>query len=233
MARLIDQLNAKSFRWAVFDLTTNLGVPVAAALIEGHSPVGSILAFGSACHPNPVRAISKSLSEAAHCRMYVKSLLRERPARRSTSILRRLTPRPFAQVTSFADHARFYSTHPEHKKALNHWLENGEESHVMTPLLSDNKDLHKDPIFSEGWLSDQTKRIQRMGYEALTVDLTPPEIRDLGLWVARVLIPALHPLHGNHLWPHLGGHRLRHLSQVFGPWAKQPRRWNRYPHPCP
>ena len=67
----------------------------------------------------------------------------------------------------------------------------------------------------------------------LVVDLTPPDVAPLGLHVARVLVPGLQPLHGNHAWQHLSGPRLRQLATVFGPDVNQPWRWNPYPHPCP
>jgi ribosomal protein S12 methylthiotransferase accessory factor len=208
-------LTERGFCWRLLDLTTDVGVPVAAAIIEGHSPVGWIVAFGSACHPHPARACLKALVEAAHCRMYVKSLVREQP--------RGQAGRRFQNVTSFADHARFYTSHPEHRQPLD-WMCSGTRT-VRWELQGADPDGN--------WLCQQAARLAEAGYEPFAVDLEPPDVAGLGLHVARVLVPGLHPLHGHHGWRHLGGRRLRELRRVFGPWVKQPWRYNRYPHPCP
>jgi ribosomal protein S12 methylthiotransferase accessory factor len=201
--RMIEVLDARGFRWAAFDLTTDLGLPVAAALIEGSSSVGRVTSFGSACHADRMRALAKALVEAAHARMYVKSLLRESPGWRAG--------RKFQRVVSFADHARFYSSHPEHGAALEAWW--------RSPCVV-------------RWPRDVPRRPAGAPIEAYVVDITTPDVRGLGFHVARVLAPGLQPLHGNHAWPHLAGPRLGRLRQVFGPRARRPLLWNRHPHPC-
>lgn len=211
---IIEMLNQRGFRWAAFDLTTDAGVPVIAALVQGESPVGSIVSFGSACHPNAHRAMLKALIEAVHCRMYVKSLIRREPLWKAG--------RGFRSVTSFADHARFYSVHGEYRQRLERWWSSTQSV--------DCRDASAQP--SAEWLRKQVETLAGAGYETLVIDLTPPDVVHLGLHVVRVLLPGFQPLHGNHLWPHLGGDRLGRLRNVFGPQVSQPLRWNRYPHPC-
>jgi ribosomal protein S12 methylthiotransferase accessory factor len=213
----LESLTNRGFRWRLFDLTTDLAVPVAAAIVEGHSPVGPIVAFGSACHPSRERACLKALVEAAHCRMYVKSIVRERPRWRAG--------RRFQHVTSFADHARFYSSHPEQRRPLDWWWAGTRSSCWQV--------RDGEPSRQPDWFRQQAIRMASAGYEPFVIDLTSPDIADLGLHVARVVVPGLQPLHGHHAWRHLGGSRLRQLGRVFGPAAKQPWRFNPYPHPCP
>ena len=211
---IIEMLNQRGLRWAAFDLTTDAGVPVIAALVQGESPVGSIVSFGSACHPNAQRALLKALIEAVHCRMYVKSLIRREPLWKAG--------RGFRSVTSFADHARFYSVHGEYRQRLERWW--------SSTRSVDCRDASAQPPVE--WLRKQVETLAGAGYETLVIDLTPPDVVHLGLHVVRVLLPGFQPLHGNHHWAHLGGDRLGRLSSVFGPHVSQPRRWNRYPHPC-
>lgn len=214
---LIDELNTRGFRWCVFDLTTDLRVPVAAALIQGQTSLGPVVAFGSACHSNPVLALHKALVEAAHCRMYIKSLCREQPHWD--------VGRHFEQVTTFADHARFYTSHPRYWRALNRWWN--------TPHSIRWDDCPHAGSVDEATLTDLLHRIASADYDVYCADLTPPDLAPLGFCVVRALIPGLQPLHGNHAWPHLGGSRLRRLSHVFGQGTRQPWRFNPFPHPCP
>lgn len=185
-------------------------------LTEGRSPVGSITAFGSGCRPDADRALRKAMVESVHCRMYIKSLIRDQPHWRAGW--------RFRNVTSFETHARFYSSHPEHRRALDAWWNSARTT--AWPLRAKeeftNSDVHS-------LVADLT----RLGHEVLLADLTTLDVRALGLRVVRVLVPGLQPLHGRHGWPHLGGTRLRKLSEVFGPEVRTPRRWNPFPHPCP
>jgi ribosomal protein S12 methylthiotransferase accessory factor len=212
--RLVGELEERGFRWRAFDLTTDLGVPVVAALIEGHSPVGNVVSFGSAAHARREEALTKALVEAAHCRIYVKSLLRAEPGWRAG--------RQFERVRTFADHARLYSSHPELRPALERWWRTPRA--VLWPP-------HGEAV--PAGLEEYTARLARSGLEVLVVELTTPDVAELGLAVVRVLVPGLQPLHGNHAWPHLGGARLREPSRVFGPEVRRSRRGIRYPHPCP
>lgn len=214
-SQLVRNLDQMRFRWTVLEATTAFRVPTFVALVEGHSPVGSIVSCGSACHPEPLRAMTKALVEAVHCRLFVKSLCRETPNWDCG--------RGFANVTNFADHARLYSSHPEHRRALEFWW-NAQERPIAEPFAIESGS-------AESRLADIVGRLVRQGAEPFAFDLTSPDIGSLGLHVARVVIPGLQPLHGNHHWPHLGGSRLRRLRQVFCADARQPWRWNSWPHP--
>jgi ribosomal protein S12 methylthiotransferase accessory factor len=216
---LVRRLDSMRFRWVILELTTEFRVPVFAALLVGHSAVGLIVSCGSACHTDPRQAMTKALIEAAHCRMFVKSLTRETPGWRCG--------KRFENVVSFADHARLYTTHPEHARALAAWWHASEKVEM---LLGDDS-LRRNEESTESQLGQVVRRLVRGGYEPFAVDLTSPDILPLGLHVARVIVPGLQPLHGNHEWPHLGGPRLRRLRHIFGPRARQPWRWNPWPHP--
>jgi ribosomal protein S12 methylthiotransferase accessory factor len=217
VATLAETLTRRGFRWRLFDLTTDLDAPVAAAIVEGHSPVGPIVAFGSACHPSPARACLKALVEAAHCRMYVKSILRERPTWRAG--------RRFRNVTNFAEHARFYSSHPEQRRPLDWWWAGTRSTRWQMTKPDSAAPLE--------WIRLQSIRMAAAGCEPFVVDVTSPDVAELGMHVARVVAPGLQPLHGHHAWRHMGGQRLRQLGRVFGSAAKQPWWFNAYPHPCP
>lgn len=214
LSQLIEQFGRRGLRSAVFDLTTEFRVPVYAGLVEGHSAVGSVVSFGSACHPDPQRACFKALLEAAHARVYVKSLMRRDPSWRAG--------RDCVNVRSFADHARVYTSHPELRHALEHWWKT---ARVVELADSSGNTEHSLPrILSQ---------LDVAGFHVLARWLTTPDIQQLGWHVVRVLIPGLQPLHGHHGWPHLGGRRLRQLSDVFGVGAVAGRGINRFPHPCP
>ena len=213
LSSIVDCIERRGLQWSLFDLTTDLGVPVAGALVEGHSAVGWIVAAGSACHPDPTRAMLKALVEAAHCRMYVKSLLRTLPNWNAG--------RRFCNVTCFADHARLYSVYPQLWRPLDRWRRSRRTRRWVAMDVSTDG----------AGLNDLVQQLAASGYETYALDLTLPDIAPLELSVARVIVPGLQPLHGNHAWPHLGGQRLAQWPRVFGSQSRRPLRWNRFPHP--
>jgi ribosomal protein S12 methylthiotransferase accessory factor len=70
---------------------------------------------------------------------------------------------------------------------------------------------------------------------AYATDVTTPEIRELGLHVARVVAPELCPLDVVHLARFLGGRRLYHAAHESGlaRAALAPSDLNPLPHPFP
>jgi ribosomal protein S12 methylthiotransferase accessory factor len=63
------------------------------------------------------------------------------------------------------------------------------------------------------WL---VSRISAAGLETIVVDLTAPQIRQLGLFVVKALVPGAYPLNFDSRWPHLGGRRLRSAPVTSG-----------------
>lgn len=79
-----------------------------------------------------------------------------------------------------------------------------------------------------------TAALKVPGIAGAAVDLTPPWAASLGLQVARVVIPDLMPLHGNHPFRYLDHPRLARATACF-PRARllhERPDWP-YPHPMP
>jgi ribosomal protein S12 methylthiotransferase accessory factor len=77
--------------------------------------------------------------------------------------------------------------------------------------------------------------IERAGLEVLLVDLTAPEIRQLGVSTVKVLVPGAYPMNFDSRWPHLGGARLTRAPVDAG-LRDRPLDFaelNRTPHPFP
>ena len=78
-------------------------------------------------------------------------------------------------------------------------------------------------------------RLARQGISAYLVDVTAPDVRELGLWVARVVSPELCALDVSHRARFQGGERLRRAAYEAGlvpePLALDD--LNPLPHPFP
>lgn len=165
-----------------FDLTTDLGVPVFLVRCVGRGPRGELISIGAACHADPRQALDKAALEASQDRVYVRMLIDRDPD---------WAPRPdFTNVTDFGLHARLYSGRPALARRGLAFLDDaplGARAHAPVDALA---------------------QLTQRGLDAVSIDLTPPWAANLGLHVARVVVPDLVPLHGNHTMRTLGHARL-------------------------
>jgi hypothetical protein len=116
--------------------------------------------------------------------------------------------------TTFADHALFYSVHPDRL--------------TSTVLGRAASGLAVSDTNAE-CTEDVARLVQRLGRTrpVLFRNLTPPgiAIERVGWCVLRVLVPGLQPLHGHHALPFLGGPLW--APRGWRDWADMP------PHPFP
>ena len=121
-------------------------------------------------------------------------------------------------VETFDDHAVYYTVHPEEWPKL--------------PLLR-GETVERDG--EEPAASDALARLARAltsrGIAVYYRDLTPGDLRRLGLSVVRALSPHLAPIGCEHAWPFLGG-TVSDLGRRY-PWAAELELCfpNPYPHP--
>ena len=78
--------------------------------------------------------------------------------------------------------------------------------------------------------------LKAAGLEVIVVEITTPDIREIGMRVVRVLIPGMVPLHGVYKFPFLGSKRLAQFPMLGS--SNQgnghgPQDFNKYPHPFP
>jgi ribosomal protein S12 methylthiotransferase accessory factor len=76
-------------------------------------------------------------------------------------------------------------------------------------------------------------RLSTRGFEAVSVDLTTPDVDEVGFKVVRAVVPGLQPLDHDAAYPHLGGSRLIAVPRELGLLEGAPgdRRVNLDPHP--
>ena len=71
------------------------------------------------------------------------------------------------------------------------------------------------------------------GFEALWVDVTTPDVAEVGLHVVRSLVPGMQPLDNDHTHRYLGGHRVRDVARRFGRDINDATAYHAAPHPFP
>jgi ribosomal protein S12 methylthiotransferase accessory factor len=148
--------------------------------------------FAASAHLCPEVAIRKSLEELAHTRRLAVQLKNEPLP---------LTRKQDVHVKLYTDHANRYAL--EFLTTSNQWMDFKELQDLSSATSAED-------------LSIVSERIASVGSKPLLVDLTTPDIRELGLAVVRAVIPGFHPLFMGHDLRALGGLRLWNVPQLIG-----------------
>ena len=196
-------------------LMLDLGVPTVLAMARRSRSDDPAIVVATAADLDVAAACRHALAELAANRLYVRHTMAP-PSPLSVDAL---------QAADVAGHGRLYAD-PDMAAHVDFWWNSG----TSTPLQSTGRPLRPDAA-----LRRVVQGISAVGLETVAVDITPPELRQLGLTVVKALVPGTYPLTFGCPWPHLGGHRLRRAPVTAG-YLRAPlpaASLNRLPHPFP
>lgn len=221
------QIRALLERWGrcraklhVINITTDIGIPTFFSVAIDRSGNGPTAVVGAATHLDPELAIAKTIEETAHTRSYAKQLMKRRP-----EFAREVN---CANVNNLEDYVLLYCTPASSARLQFVW---GSSQEVEVGSIP-NRFSESDVLSNIHTCLDL---LAAKGLEVIVVDVTTPDIADLGFHVVKVLIPGMQPLPVGVRHLYLGGQRLYQVPHVLGYSA----RWtteesvNRDPHPFP
>nr|UBK24771.1 McmD1 [Thermoactinomyces sp.] len=206
----------------LFDISLDLPFPIFLAMIEREEEK-KILHFGSAARTDPESAMKKALLEAAQCIPYIRGLVRNEKQEEEKG---------FTWVDTFQKHALYYNLRMDLRTPCHYLLSSSwREELARRPLATWNQTTFQSKSMEpKAEIRQVVKALKEEGYEAIAVDLTTPDLRQIGIHVVRVLIPGFNPLSGNHAYRFLGEKRRAHLERK---WNQPLPVMNEYPHPFP
>jgi ribosomal protein S12 methylthiotransferase accessory factor len=159
-------------RHRLFDATTDVGVPTAYAvqLLDEHPTVSQYVSC--ATDFSPAAACAKTIREASPGRAVFRAA--------------RDVPADVCDFTTL-HHAATYMGRPEQRSAFAFLLESPHRRSLAQLEIAA-------PEAPEARLRFLVDRLRALDMDAVAVDLTTDELRDVGLWVVRVVIPGLMPM---------------------------------------
>ena len=189
----------------LFDITTDIAVPVVLGIGFFSHPEQPAAVTGASCRPILRSAAVRAFTEIGQEYPVAKWLMR-------TNNKYEYSPN-YIDVTDFDNHVHFY-TRRDNVDRFNFLFEDkgkrkrkdlsGCDSHVKKKIIQLLKDKAMDVI---------------------AVDLTTPDVRELGFYTVRVIVPQLQPLNGDYRYRALGGKRLHTYRDL--------KKRNPFPHPFP
>jgi ribosomal protein S12 methylthiotransferase accessory factor len=194
--------------WHFNLLTLDVHYPVISALLidEGAIPKTS---FGVSASKDPVDALVGAMEEALLGRLLIN---RSEELASGAFRLGRI-PR------SLREHMLYHAFDPSSQASLDFL--------INSPIL-----LRLSEIVSRFTPTPALDALTAAGLHAIVVDVTTSDVRSLGLQVQRVLVPGAQPLDNDHLYPYLGGARLKSVPSKVRRFDVH-QVWNSDPHPFP
>jgi len=199
----------------VFDISLDIRIPTMLCLAWGETHRGPFVAVGAATHTSERKAILKSIKEAAQGANWARQLVLTRSDWRPTV--------DFSNLIIFEDHVRLYCE-PEMGAQLNFIMQTSRSRPPAERFYAVETEAELEICLSE---------IARNGLEAYVVDLTTPEMAELGFYVPKVFVPGLAHLTAIHKMPALATPRYREVIEKLALGDPVHQEFNPVPHPFP
>lgn len=215
---LIIRSNRTGGTWYTCQLPSEFPLPIVMALLINKEGLPKT-AFGTCAALTVEQALLGAMGECLLTRMFINYLI-------ASDTLKHITR--YSEVRTLADHAAVHALSDELRQYLldyyNQAIACRRDSHFVCHSFGSTETLR--PI---------VEMITDLGFEIFAADLTSPDVAAAGFSVARVIIPGLQPLDNDHVYPYLGGDRLRTAPNRMGFSGYHPSSFfpNPLPHPFP
>lgn len=191
-------LKRYQLNWFVFDITTNIGVPVLMSIILDHSGVGPAISIGLKCSLFLDEAILGSLEES----LQTRSWMRDEFSETTNKELRNIKKQP-NKITDARERGLFWYD-GDQEGALDFWIKSG-----ITKELGEfnrpNEFVNKNYVVL---IKKLLSKLDKLGYQTYFCDITPKIFSTSEFRVAKVIIPQLQPFYLDERYKYLGGTRL-------------------------
>jgi ribosomal protein S12 methylthiotransferase accessory factor len=209
LAPNMDRLSRSLIDHHFFDATTDVGIPTVygVQLLPGHEHLAQYV--NCATEFDAAAACAKTIREAAPARTVFEGGYR--------------FPDRVEDFTALHDGAA-YMGRPEQRPAFDFLIDSPHRRRLDDMGTAA-------PADAAGRLRHLVARLAAMDMDVVAVDLTTRELRDLGLWVVRAVIPGLMPMTSEYRARFLGTPRLYEYPRRAGYGALDERDVNPYPQP--
>jgi ribosomal protein S12 methylthiotransferase accessory factor len=198
---LVERYERTGGKVTMFDITTDAGVPTVLSVVRYASSEQPALVVAASTSLDPEEAVRKSLEELAHTRRYTQQINLRLP--------RLIVDAPnHENVTGQIGHLNFWCDHQNVPHAGFLFASKKRLEFDQLPSLATG-DARRD-------LQTIARAVERTGHRALLVDVTTPDVRELGFAVMRAIIPGYHPLALGFAYRSRGGRRLYEVPQKLG-----------------
>lgn len=198
----------------IFDISTDLPSVSIMAVIIDKTGIGPAVSVGLKCSLSVKDTIVGAIEEAQQVRSWIRDELYNQKKFTKPNLMMGLKERGL------------YWSRPERIKDLDFFLNSKNIILVdeFVKVRSRNEDLKFNVLIN---------KLKGKKVDVVFVDVTRPEVKKTGFFVAKVIIPQLHPVYLYEDFKYLGGRRLYQVPKVLGykNTPKSEKELNSKPHP--
>lgn len=206
----------------VIETTTDIDIPSMMAIIVDRTSLGPAVIVGLRANLDPEKAIIGAIEEAQHIRHWIRGKMKDKSPTTRHSELVSESQHP---ITKTSQRSLLWSRTKNIAK-LDFLLKNPHFKNISEIRNRSSKNALTN-------LKTALSFFKKLNLEVFYVDITQPEIADLGFKVVKIVIPALQPLYIRQPPGYHGGKRLYQVPKVLGYAKKETKEenLNDFPHP--
>ncbi len=207
MNKILGVLSRYKLELCVLNLTTDLEIPVFAAIIIDRTGLGPAISIGLKAGWEIENGIIGSIEEALMSRSWIRDKIAY--AKKETDI---------KNIETIEQRALLWFP-VEMINELDFWLKNNKVANMDKNEIVKNK------------LEKVLKILLKNNMSIIYKDITPPVLKASGFFVIRAIVPQLQPLYLNEEYKFLGEKRLYSVPNRLGFSRKEEMNLNKIPHP--
>lgn len=177
-----------------WDITTDLGIPSVITIITDQTGVGPAVSVGTKSDLNPTKAILGSIYEAMHCRLWIRSV-------------HQYTKKKLIKADQVSDLA---------SRGL-YWYDRDKLPFLNFLFNSGNSIKQEDFVKKYQRKNSSLKylvdKLTGNGVTMCAVDISHKNMINKNIYVVRVVIPQLHPMHLDEELPYIYSQRLSKINK--------------------
>lgn len=208
----------------VVDLTTDIKIPSTAAFIIDRTGVGPAVIAGFAARLNIEESIENSIIEAVYSRLNFREI--GSPSNPKWERKVKILKDDIRRIKTIKDRTFFWS--PKEMVGRIEPFFKG----PLKKISEEEKNKYKN-ISVKDKSKIAVNMLKERGVDVYGADITLPQIKEEGIFVAKIIAPKLHPLYLNEGLKHTWGERIFNVPVSLG-YRKEPsspKNFNNMPHP--
>jgi len=212
--KYIDIVKRYRLKISIVDISTDINIPIIAAIVIDSTGIGKAVSVGLKCSTNLVDAICGAIDEAFHTRGRLRG---------THEMNDKIVGINELISKSNIQNRGIYWYPKKMINQVNFWI----NSDYISPLEDRITHGNYRPIP----LKDVLNQLREKKYSIYYKEITLPELRQLNYHIVKVIMPDFQPLYLDENYRILGGYRLSTIPTLYGCTTKNIEELNNTPHP--
>lgn len=207
--KLIKNIEKYNLEVKIFDIKNDLGIPTFACMIIDKTGFGPSCSFGLKSSLNENKAILGAIEESLHIRLWVRSRMVEQKFKQKSN--------KASVVSSQEDRMMYWAPIDQLKKL----------DFLLSPVKK-TRNYSENRLNETAELQKVLSLFKKKKYHVYYCDVAPGEIKEMGGFIYKVVIPSLQPFYIDEKLKVINQNRLVDVAKYFNKSVTKP---NPIPHP--